>query len=177
MACNIIRNENGKLVNVTAENGKNSKLFRDIVKLGYDKETALKKWANTYTPTFKQWFGEGVVDSNGEPKISIIDDQPVFTADDNTTKHATENLGTYISKKDPSPLLDSIKRRFDLVKTDGTVKNIPLSRDVFKIQETIEKQYPGVRAFILKDVGGDYIKLDITPHLDVDNIYHQVQET
>ena len=175
MACNIIRNENGKLVNVTAENGKNSKLFRDIVKLGYDKETALKKWANTYTPTFKQWFGEGVVDSNGEPRISIIDDQPVFTADDNTTKHATENLGTYLSKKDPSPLLDSIKRRFDLVKTDGTVKNIPLSRDVYRIQETIEKQYPGVRAFILKDVGGDYIKLDITPHLDVDNIYHQAQ--
>ena len=30
MACNIIRNENGKLVNVTAENGKNSKIFREF---------------------------------------------------------------------------------------------------------------------------------------------------
>ena len=38
MACNIVRNANGNIVKVTADNGKNSKLFRDIVKLGYDKE-------------------------------------------------------------------------------------------------------------------------------------------
>ena len=84
MACNIVRNANGNIVKVTADNGKNSKLFRDIVKLGYDKETALKKWAMAYTPVFKQWFGDGMVDSNGEPRITIVNNQPVFTADDNT---------------------------------------------------------------------------------------------
>jgi len=175
MACNIIRNQNGKIVNVTADNGNNSKLFKDIVKLGYDKETAVKKWALTYTPTFKQWFGEGVVDSNNEPKITMVNNQPVFTADDNTIKHATENLGTFISKKDPSPLLNSIQERFKLVNPDGSVRNIPNSVNIYRIQETIEKQYPGVKAFILQDIGGDFIKLSVTPNLDVDNIMHQVE--
>ena len=175
MACNIVRNENGKIVKVVAENGNNSKLFRDIVKLGYDKETALKKWALTYTPTFKQWFGEGMVDSNNEPKITMVNNQPVFTADDNTVKHATENMGTFISKKDPSPLLNAIQERFNLVNPNGTVRNIPKSVNIYRIQEAIEKQYPGVRAFILQDVGGDYIKLDVTPHLDADNIMHQAE--
>ena len=135
MGCNIIKNKNGKVVNVTADNGKNSKLFRDIVNLGYDKETAVKKWAVTYTSTFKQWFGDGLVDNNGEPKITTINNQPVFTADDNTIKHATENMGSFISKKDPSPLLGLIRRKFDLVKTDGTVKNISPSKDIYSIQE------------------------------------------
>lgn len=175
MACNIVRNANGNIVKVTADNGKNSKLFRDIVKLGYDKETALKKWAMAYTPVFKQWFGDGMVDSNGEPRITIVNNQPVFTADDNTIKHATQNMGTFISKKDPKPLLDIIKRRFNLVQEDGNVRNIPPSVNIYRIQETIEKQYPGVRAFILKDVGGEYISLDVTPHLDVENVMHQVE--
>ena len=69
MACNIVRNENGKIVQVTTENGNNSRLFNKIVSLGYDKETALKKWALAYTPTFKHWFQEGMTDQNGEPRI------------------------------------------------------------------------------------------------------------
>ena len=105
----------------------------------------------------------------------MVNNQPVFTADDNTIKHATENMGTFLSKKDPSPLLESIKQRFNLVKTDGTVQNIPKSVNIYRIQETIEKQYPGVRAFISQDIGGDYISLDVTPHLDVDNVLHQVE--
>ena len=175
MACNIIRNEKGEVVKVTAENGNTSTLFNKIVALGYDKETAVKKWAITYTPTFKQWFGQGAVDSNNEPKITTINNQPVFTADDNTVKHATENMGTFISKKDPSPLLSSIKTKFKLVKNDGSVQNIPKSVNIYRIQEAIEKQYPGVRAFILQDIGGDFISLDVTPHLDVENIYHQAE--
>ena len=175
MACNIVRNENGKIVQVTTENGNNSRLFNKIVSLGYDKETALRKWALAYTPTFRQWFGNGLVDVNGEPKITMVNNQPVFIADDNTIKHATENMGTFLSKKDPSPLLESIKQRFNLVKTDGTVQNIPKSVNIYRIQETIEKQYPGVRAFINQDIGGDYISLDVTPHLDVDNVLHQVE--
>ena len=175
MACNIIRNKDGKIVKVTAENGNTSSLFNKIVALGYDKETAVKKWALTYTPTFKQWFGQGAVDSNNEPKITMVNNQPVFTADDNTIKHATENMGTFISKKDPAPLLNSINERFGLVNPNGTVKNISKSVNIYRIQDTIEKQYPGVRAFISQDIGGDFISLSVTPHLDVDNVMHQVE--
>ena len=121
MACNIIRNKDGKIVKVTADNGKDSKLFKDIVNLGYDKETALKKWAVAYTPTFKNWFGQGNVDVNGEPRIVMVNQDPMFIADDATTKHATENLGSFKSKKDPSPLLNEIKQRFKLVTLQGWV--------------------------------------------------------
>ena len=175
MACNIVYNEQGKVSKVFADNGKESKLFKDIVKLGFDKETALKKWSVAYTPTFKNWFGQGNVDTNGEPKIVMVNQDPMFIADDATTKHATENLGSFKSKKDPSPLLNEIKQRFKLVKTDGTIRNIPYMEDVYGRAEKIEKMYPGVRAFVLQDMGGDYISLDISTSLDVDNIYHQAQ--
>ena len=75
MACNIIKNEKGKVINILADNGKNSKLFKDIVKLGYDKDTAAKKWALIHTPTFRQWFGKGLVDRNEEPRIININNQ------------------------------------------------------------------------------------------------------
>ena len=174
MACNIIRNQNGKVVNVLADNGKNSKLFKDIVALGYDKDTAAKKWALTHTPTFKHWFQEGITDQNGEPRIIGINNVPSFISEDRSTKHATENLGSFAAKTDPSPLLNEIKQKFNLVNPNGTVRNISPSVDIYGMQEAIEKQYPGVKAFILRDVGGDYIQLDVTPHLDVDNIYHQI---
>ena len=174
--CTIIRDKKtNKISKVLARNGNESRLFKNIVKLGYDKETALKKWALVYTPTFKHWFGNGNIDSNGEPRIVNVNKNPVFIAEDKTTKHATENLGTFLSKKDPSPLLNNIKQEFNLVKTDGSVRNIPYMEDVHGIAERIEKDYPGVRAFVLQDVGGDYIKLDVTPHLDIENIYHQVE--
>ena len=89
MACRIIRNkETNKISKVLAKNGNESKLFKDIVKLGYDKETALKKWALVYTPTFKHWFGQGNVDTNGEPRIVTVNQDPVFIANNKTIKHA-----------------------------------------------------------------------------------------
>ena len=162
MGCNIIRNEKGEINQVLTENGNNSLLYKKIRALGSNKEAALEKWALTYTATFKHWFGKGLVDKNGEPKIVFNhENQPVYIGEDNTSKHVLDNLGTFLSKKDPSPLLEIIKQRFNLVKTDGTVRNIPASVNVYNLQEIIEKQYPGVRAFILKDVGGDYISLDV----------------
>ena len=176
MACKVIRNKNtNKIQQVLAENGNNSKLFRDIVKLGYDKETALKKWALTRTPTFKHWFKEGRVDYNGEPRIIGINNVPSFIAEDQSTKHATENLGSFISKQDPSPLLNEIKQRFKLVNPNGTIRNIPYMDDVHGMANKIEKLYPGVKAHVLQDIGGDYINIDISPHLNVEDIYHQVE--
>ena len=81
--CTVIRNDKtNKIVKVLAENGNNSLLFNSILKLGYDKETALKKWAVAYTPTFKHWFQEGEVDRNGEPRIVTINNVPSFIAED-----------------------------------------------------------------------------------------------
>ena len=75
--CTIIRNPESKVIErVNAPNGNESKLFNDIVALGVDKETALKQWAQVYTDSFKNWFGDWergkgskVVDSNGEPLL------------------------------------------------------------------------------------------------------------
>ena len=69
MGCEIRRDSKNNITKVIAENGRESILFNEIVNLGYDKESALKKWALVYTPTFKEWFGKGSVDANGEPQI------------------------------------------------------------------------------------------------------------
>ena len=59
-----------------APNGKESKLYQQILKVNPDKEAALRSWAQVYTPSFKQWFGDWekgqgskVVDDNGEPLL------------------------------------------------------------------------------------------------------------
>ena len=174
--CTVIRNDKtNKIVKVLAENGNNSLLFNSILKLGYDKETALKKWAVAYTPTFKHWFQEGEVDRNGEPRIVTINNVPSFIAEDRSTKHATENIGSFATKKDPSPLLDEVRNRFKLTRPNGTPRNISDREDAYGLAERIEKLYPGVNAFVSKDIGGDIITLNVSPHLDVDNIYHQAQ--
>ncbi len=76
--CKIIRNRNtNEIERVLAPNGQDSKLFSDLTKFT-DKETALRSWAQVYTPSFKSWFGDWetstataskVVDENGEPRI------------------------------------------------------------------------------------------------------------
>ena len=349
MGCEIRRDSKNNITKVIAENGRESILFNEIVNLGYDKESALKKWALVYTPTFKEWFGKGSVDANGEPQIfnlpttqsstsikegvqelfesnselanlgtveqyneyldtifpdskvkdivyhtntqgriksfnperglfvtptlelaktykpglngkrfqliinsknidevseeTIMDGKkqsgdtlmysepnyteyvvfkpeqihilgskqdiegfkefttqsstqlstsnnnqldlfensqatlqpPIFIAEDSSTKHATENLGSFKSKKDPSPLLNKIKQRFRLVHPNGNVRNISYNENPERIAEKIEKEYPGVTAYVVQDVGGDYISLGVSPHLNVDNIYHQVE--
>jgi hypothetical protein len=58
MGCSIIRDENGKLIETRAPNGNKSILFDSIVELQPDKEEALKLWAQVYTPSFKQFFGD-----------------------------------------------------------------------------------------------------------------------
>ena len=70
---NIIKPEE-----VLAPNGKESQLYKQILKVIPDKETAFKMWKQVYTPKFKEWFGDWetdpknsskVVDENGEPLL------------------------------------------------------------------------------------------------------------
>jgi hypothetical protein len=59
MACSILRNkETNEIEKVLTSNGKESKLFNDILSLVEDKERAVRLWAQVYTPSFKNWFGD-----------------------------------------------------------------------------------------------------------------------
>ena len=100
MACSIIRNkETNAIEKVLAPNGQESKLYQDILVMQPDPEQALKTWAQVYTPSFKESFGNWEkletakvndpsidivtlenlskdvsknVDENGEPLISAL---------------------------------------------------------------------------------------------------------
>jgi len=173
MACTVYRNPvNQEIDKVVAENGKTSKLFNSIVELGLDKEAALKKWAVTYTPTFKNWFQAGDVDSNGEPRIVNVNGDPVFIAEDKTIKHATENLGSFNNPRS-SELIDRINERFKLRTPSGAAINIPYG--AYQLAERIEKEYPGIYATVGKDFKGDIIHLSVSTNLNPDSIYHQME--
>lgn len=58
MSCSVKRNENGNIVRVEAPNGNESQLYNSILQFIPDKEDALRAWAQVYTPSFKNWFGD-----------------------------------------------------------------------------------------------------------------------
>ncbi len=75
-SCQVFRNNAGQINRVEAPNGKESKLYKDMLSIEPNPEAALRLWAQVYTPSFKKWFGnwekkEGskVVDDNGEPLL------------------------------------------------------------------------------------------------------------
>lgn len=58
-ACNVYRDKEGNITKVTAPNEQESILFASLTSsLGGDKEKALRAWAQAYTPTFKEEFGD-----------------------------------------------------------------------------------------------------------------------
>ena len=69
MSCQVFRNTSTQEIEkVMAPNNKESILYNSILKEQPNKEEALKLWAQVYTPSFKEWFGNSkVVDSNNEP--------------------------------------------------------------------------------------------------------------
>lgn len=70
MACQVVRDSKGEIQQVLAPNGKESMLFNEIAVYTKNKEQALSKWAQVYTPQFQEWFKDSkVVDENGEPKL------------------------------------------------------------------------------------------------------------
>ena len=71
-SCSIIRNkQTNEVEQVLAPNGKESKLYKDILEINPDKEAALRMWAQVYTPEFKAWFGDWE-NGRGIPAESII---------------------------------------------------------------------------------------------------------
>lgn len=75
MKCSIIRNQNSQEIEgVFAENGKSSKLYKDLVDKVKDPEVALDRWIKTLTPTFQSDY-KGVRDENGEPIVGEVLDE------------------------------------------------------------------------------------------------------
>jgi len=66
----------------TAPNGNKSKLYDSVYKV-HGHKTALKAWATSQTPTFKDWY-TGKLDSNGE---AIVTDNLYFLNLDGETKN------------------------------------------------------------------------------------------
>ena len=58
MACQINRDNTGKIESVKAPNGADSILYQSILKVQPDAEKAADLWLQAYTPTFKNWFGD-----------------------------------------------------------------------------------------------------------------------
>ena len=74
--CQVFRNDDGVIERVEAPNGQPSTLYKTLQDLVKDKEQALRLWAQVYTDSFKNWFGDWerkqgskVIDENGEPLI------------------------------------------------------------------------------------------------------------
>ena len=104
-SCQVFRNNTGQINRVEAPNGKESKLYKDMLSVQPDPEAALKLWAQVYTPSFKQWFGDWekkqgskVVDENGEPLLVYHGSDKKFDTFDTSrsgdkTGWAKENKG------------------------------------------------------------------------------------
>ena len=73
MACNVIKNIDGTVSQVFADNGNPSNLFNDLVNKIGSKEDAHKIWLKTQTKSFKEDFKD-VLDNNGEPYIESVED-------------------------------------------------------------------------------------------------------
>ena len=72
MSCSIIRNSTSQVIEgVFAENGKSSKLYKELVEETGDAETALDKWTLAYVPEFIDNY-KGERDENGEPTAAEI---------------------------------------------------------------------------------------------------------
>ena len=124
MACRVERNEKGSITQVNAPNGKPSVLFQSLLK-HYDGnvEKAIKGYALTHTPTFREWFGNSaVVDENGEPQVWYHDMSGVreLTGLRELDEVKADAIAEKLMEQDYDPQILA-----DLGLTDGAV-NIPL---------------------------------------------------
>jgi len=168
MACSIIRNkQTNEIEQVLAPNGKESNLYKEILKLNPDKEAALRSWAQVYTPSFKQWFGnwekgEGskAVDQNGEPLLvyhgsKITSDIRQFNSGVTYTttdyNYALKNFA-FGAKENVYPLFVKIDNPLDADKEGKTIMDLPeeialKSKDFLAprfIKEWLGKNFDGV---------------------------------
>lgn len=95
MACSIIRNkETNEIEKVLAPNGKESILYQSILKIQPDKEEALQSWAQVYTASFKEWFGDWEKSSPVKEGVSQLFDSNPDLASIGTAEQYSAYLDT-----------------------------------------------------------------------------------
>lgn len=149
MKCSVIRDSNNSIKQVLAPNGKESILFRDIDLLVGDSEAALRVYAQTQTPAFKEWFENSeVVDENGEPLLVYHGSQETFDVFD--PELLGKNTGALSAKKafffarEKSAAEEYIEystSRLKIVPSESTPSFDGLSEIIYKNLDKIPKEY------------------------------------
>jgi hypothetical protein len=89
MNCSVIRDENGIIKEVLAQNGNASSLYYDLLMEFNDPEQALQEYALTLTTSFNNRFGDAALDENGE---HTIDTYKQFTTGVSAIKPGVKEL-------------------------------------------------------------------------------------
>jgi hypothetical protein len=89
MNCSVIRDENGIIKEVLAQNGNASSLYYDLLMEFNDPEQALQEYALTLTTSFNNKFGDAALDENGE---HTIDTYKQFTTGVSAIKPGVKEL-------------------------------------------------------------------------------------
>ena len=151
MACSVIRDDDGIIRRVLAENGKDSKLFTSINEIIKDKEEALKAWAQVYTPTFKTWFGRSkIVDDNGEPLLML---------------HASDSQHTVFERKKIDKINTGAAKGFHFTSSKFDLKRY--GKNVYPVFLRVEQPRWGFNpsqmftSVITKDMDGWVSRFDI----------------
>jgi hypothetical protein len=154
--CSIIRNkETQEIERVNAPNGKESFLYNSILALQPNKEEALKFWAQVYTPSFKEWFGDWenspsdaskVVDENGEPLLVYHgSDSPITTFEirrEPVFHFGTKAAATQRGSSNVHPVF--LNTRNTDINTDNMHFAGKIADDLVKNKRVTEKEIYGV---------------------------------
>lgn len=139
MACSIIRNkETNAIEKVLAPNGQESKLYQDILAIQPDPEQALKTWAQVYTPSFKESFGNWEKLETAKVNDPSIDTVTLENLSKDVSKNVDENGEPLISAlglQNTTPNTEYLQQSPDTEETpkedlDNKVKNFLASMGV-----------------------------------------------
>ena len=188
-SCQVFRNNNGQINRVEAPNGKESKLYKDILSIQPNPEAALKLWAQVYTQSFKNWFGDWekkqgskIVDENGEPLLvyhnSILNDMEEFKGyvsyfTDN--KEYAENFkGFRISSETQYPAFLNITNPYD---APSPIADVPYEvhiTDEYTAPRVIKSENPKNDGVIGIDAGQQEGKTYVTfEPVQVKSVFNQ----
>jgi len=151
MSCSIVRNSKSQIIEgVFADNGKSSKLYKDLVEKTGDAEVALDKWLLAYVPSFIDKY-EGARDENGEPIVDAI-----LEADPEGTERQTEVL-----KKLLNQTARKTKNGYEDMETSTVIAN--------RVTDIVQKYRDEIGAYSSSDTTA--ADIGTTVHLLVENMF------
>lgn len=168
MGCSIIRNpETREIERVLAPNGKESRLYQDILSImGPEaKEDALKFWGLAYTPKFKEWFGDWERLERIRREDPAMDEFTFNTVNDSVSKDIDENgepriANGFFTDKDGNPRLFYSPLEESTSETnEDYLLNTPFTAEVRELQEEVE---PSVATDIIEIANPTNIKVEET---------------